>query len=50
MSYICVDDIEETVEKAVQPGESVLIPVKTAGEMGRLAIIQDPTGAQIAFW
>ena len=50
MSYICVDEIEATLAKAVQLGAVVLVPVKAAGDMGRLAVVQDPTGAHIAFW
>lgn len=50
MSYICVENLEETLKNAQTLGATVLIPIKAAGDMGRLAIVQDPTGAAIAFW
>lgn len=50
MNYISVYDLEKTLEKSVQLGVVVLVQVKAAGEMGCLAIIQDLTGAPIAFW
>ena len=50
MSYIGVDDIEKTFEKAKSLGANVIMPVTKAGDMGRFIVIQDPTGAHIAFW
>lgn len=50
MGYILVEDVEETVEKAKKLGATVKVPVMKAGEMGKLAMVVDPTGAHIAFW
>lgn len=50
MSYICVADVEDTLEKAKSLGASVKVPVTPVPGMGRFIIIQDPTGAHIAFW
>jgi uncharacterized protein len=50
ISYILVDDLEKTLEKAQGLGAAVVVPIRAAGDMGRLAVIQDPTGAHIAFW
>ncbi|MBI2707540.1 MAG: VOC family protein [Proteobacteria bacterium] len=50
MSYICVADVEKTLEKAKSLGGTVKVPVTNVPGMGRFIIIQDPTGAHIAFW
>jgi hypothetical protein len=50
MSYICVADVEDTLTKAKSLGASVKVPVTPVPSMGRFIIIQDPTGAHIAFW
>jgi uncharacterized protein len=50
MSYVCVEDIEKTFEKAKSLGAVVKVPVTKAGNMGQFTIIEDPTGAHIAFW
>lgn len=50
MSYIAVDNLDAVVEKAVSLGAVVKVSAKQAGEFGRLAVLQDPTGAHIAFW
>jgi predicted enzyme related to lactoylglutathione lyase len=49
-SYINVDDIEATVKKAQELGATVTVPVIKVPDAGRLAYIQDPTGAHVAFW
>ena len=50
LSYILVDNIEQTVENARKNGAHIIRPVTPAGDMGRLAIFTDPTGAHIALW
>ena len=50
MGYILVNNIEETLEKAVKLGATVKMPVTKAGDMGLFIVIIDPTGAHIAFW
>lgn len=50
MSYILVEKLEDALEKAKSQGASIIKPPTNAGEIGRLAIITDPTGAHIALW
>lgn len=50
MSYICVEDVEKTLEKAKNLGATVKVPVTNVPDMGRFIVMQDPTGAHIAFW
>lgn len=50
MSYVFVDDLEGAVKRAQSLGAKITVPIKVAGEFGRLAIIEDPTGAHIALW
>jgi uncharacterized protein len=50
MTYILVEKLEESVEKAKKNGAAIIKPITPAGDMGRFAIIKDPTGAHIALW
>ncbi|KTD67063.1 glyoxalase/bleomycin resistance protein [Legionella steelei] len=50
MAYILVNNVAETLAKAKQNGAQEVKGVTQVGEMGLFAIIQDPTGAHIAFW
>lgn len=50
MNYILVENIDESVEKARQYGAAIVKPVSEVCEMGRMAVITDPTGAHIALW
>ena len=50
MSYVAVDDVVASVEKAKSLGGTILQDAKQVGEMGTFAIVQDPTGAVLAFW
>ncbi|MBA3813936.1 MAG: VOC family protein [Alphaproteobacteria bacterium] len=50
MSYISVEDVEETLEKAKALGADVIVPVTTVANKGRFIVITGPTGAPIAFW
>ena len=50
MAYILVKNVADTLQKAKQNGAKEVKGVTQAGEMGQFAIIQDPTGAHIAFW
>lgn len=49
-SYISVGDVEAAVEAAEELGATVVTPPMQIMEAGRLAYIQDPTGATVAFW
>lgn len=50
MSYVLVENLEASLEKATQAGATVIKPATTAGDFGRFAIIRDPIGAHIAMW
>ncbi|KTC66322.1 glycoxylase (plasmid) [Legionella adelaidensis] len=50
MAYILVDDIDSFLDKAKQHGAKEIKEVTQAGEMGKFAIITDPTGAHLALW
>jgi len=53
MSYVCVDDMDKSLEKAKNLGANVTAPkvfVECEECIGWFAIIQDPTGAHIALW
>lgn len=50
MAYILVENLEEALGKAETNGATTMKPPTTAGDMGRFAIIADPTGAHIALW
>ena len=50
MSYVSVANLEKAIEKAQGLGATLIVPAKAAGQMGRLAVILDPTGAHIALW
>ncbi|KTD64013.1 VOC family protein [Legionella spiritensis] len=50
MSYILVDDLEKSLEKANQLGAIPKMPIKQAGEYGKFVVLADPTGAHVALW
>jgi predicted enzyme related to lactoylglutathione lyase len=50
MAYILVENLDASVEKARKNGANIVKPAANAGEMGRFAVITDPTGAHIALW
>lgn len=49
-SYVMVEDIDASVAKVESLGGKVLQPVLTVGEMGKLAVLQDPSGATVSLW
>lgn len=50
MVYIAVDNADQSVSKAAQAGGTVLAPAFDVMEVGRMAVVQDPTGAIISLW
>jgi predicted enzyme related to lactoylglutathione lyase len=50
LAYVGVDDIEAATRKARELGATVLQDVMEIGEYGRMSVIRDPTGAEIAMW
>lgn len=49
-AYISVKDIEATIKQATALGASLKNGPTTVGEMGQMALLHDPTGAQISLW
>jgi hypothetical protein len=50
LSYVSVDDIDAATEKVSALGGTVLAGPMDVMEAGRMAMIQDPTGASFALW
>lgn len=49
-SYITVDDVDELAGKVADAGGTVIAPPFDVLDSGRMAVIQDPTGANVALW
>ena len=49
-SYVCVADLDAAVARAQSLGAKVPMPPMDVMEEGRLAVIQDPTGAHLGLW
>lgn len=50
MSYVSVNDVDATNDKAVELGGSVLHPSTDIPQVGRFSVIADPQGASIALF
>lgn len=50
MSYVSHSDVDSVVEKVVAAGGAVPMPAMDVMEEGRMALIQDPTGAMVGVW
>jgi uncharacterized protein len=50
MSYVAVTNADDTANKATSLGAKVLAPPFDVMDMGRMAVIQDPTGATFSIW
>jgi hypothetical protein len=49
-NYISVANADDTVKRAVALGGSVLAPAFDVMDAGRMAVLQDPTGAAFCVW
>jgi uncharacterized protein len=49
-SYITVQDVDASVARATELGGSVLMEAQDVAQIGRMAMIADPTGAAVALW
>src|SRR5437870_3082576 len=49
-SYIDVDNVDATTNKAKSLGGNVVMPPMDVPNAGRMSVVQDPTGAYISFW
>jgi predicted enzyme related to lactoylglutathione lyase len=45
--YVVVDNVDQSLAKATKLGAKTCVPVMSIGEVGRIAVIQDPQGATI---
>jgi predicted enzyme related to lactoylglutathione lyase len=50
LSYVAVDDIVAATAKAKSLGATIIRDVTPVGDMGKLSIIQDPTGGVLGLW
>lgn len=50
MGYILVENIADTVDKAVKHGATIKVSVTKVSDFGLFAVVMDPTGAHIVFW
>jgi hypothetical protein len=50
MIYVAVKSADETADRAKQLGATILAPPFDVFESGRMAVIQDPTGAAFSIW
>ena len=48
MTYVAVDDVDENAKLAVELGATIIRGPMDIPNVGRIAIIQDPTGAMIS--
>jgi predicted enzyme related to lactoylglutathione lyase len=49
-TYVSVDSADDTVAKAKENGGKVLMEPMDVMDVGRMAVVSDPTGAVIALW
>jgi uncharacterized protein len=49
-TYVAVEDADATVAAALEAGATVVAPAIDVGDQGRMAVLQDPTGAVFALW
>lgn len=50
MLYVAVENADQTVAKVAKAGGTVLSPAYDVGDSGRMAVLQDPTGATFSVW
>ncbi len=50
MLYVLVESADEAVDKAANAGAKVMAPAFDVSDFGRMAVLQDPTGAVFSVW
>jgi len=50
LSYVAVDDVDASTKKAAQSGGKVVKEPFDVMDVGRMAVLQDPSGATFAMW
>jgi hypothetical protein len=48
--YVATEDADNSAKQAAAAGGQVLAPAFDVGEFGRMAVLQDPTGATFSVW
>lgn len=48
--YVAVDDVAATLKKANELGAKTVMPAFDIPDVGRMAVFQDPTGANLSLW
>ena len=48
--YVSVEDVDRSAEKAAELGGTVVAPPFDVMKAGRMAVVQDPTGAVLCLW
>lgn len=49
-SYVRVEDAEVSAQRALELGGRLVMPAVEALQLGRMAFVQDPTGAVVGLW
>lgn len=49
-AYISVENVDDATTKAASLGATVVLPAFDVMEVGRMSVIQDPTGAMVCLW
>jgi uncharacterized protein len=49
-NYVTVDGLEASTTRAAELGATVVLPAFDVTTAGRMAVIQDPTGAYVSLW
>lgn len=45
LAYVVVENIDQSLARALELGATVLLPVMAVNQVGRIAVFQDPLGA-----
>lgn len=48
VSYVTVDNVDETAKKVESAGGKIIVPAMDIPEVGRMIVFQDPQGATLA--
>ena len=49
-SYVAVANVDEATNQATSLGGKILAPPMDVMDLGRMAVIQDPSGAELSLW
>ncbi len=50
MVYVAVDDADATAKQAAELGGKAVMPPFDVADLGRMAVLDDPTGTHFAIW